>query len=345
MKRNLIILSLLLLAGIIAWYFISQGRWGTIKRELKDFAVKDSADITKIFIAERGEEKVLLEKQEDGRWMVNNKFYADRTKIANLLEVIRRVEVKSPVPEAHKQGVLADMASRNTKVEIFNGDELIKSYLIGRNTPDDLGTYMLMDNSSAPFVTHIPGFNGFLSVRYFTGEKDWKTTEIFEYKPSEITSISVEYPLNKPASFVITSQGGQNSIKPLYPEGAATAGEPDTNLLKFYKEYFGRLHYEGYERNVSEGFVDSFYKSTPFSIIKVIGINGKTNELKLYYKPIDIRTKVETDEQGKPLTHDIERYYAFLNNDKDLLLVQDFAIRQVLRKYEDFFINKKADGR
>jgi hypothetical protein len=48
----------------------------------------------------------------------------------------------------------------------------VKQYYVGHATQDNTGTYMLLTNPETdknyedPFVTHIPGFDGFLSTRY-----------------------------------------------------------------------------------------------------------------------------------------------------------------------------------
>jgi hypothetical protein len=43
------------------------------------------------------------------------------------------------------------------------------------------------------------------------------------------------------------------------------------------------------------------------------------------------------EKTSQPLEFDPERYYALLDEEKDLLLVQHFVVGKVLRSYPDFF--------
>jgi hypothetical protein len=43
------------------------------------------------------------------------------------------------------------------------------------------------------------------------------------------------------------------------------------------------------------------------------------------------------EKTSQPLEFDPERYYALLDEEKDLLLVQHFVVGKVLRSYADFF--------
>jgi hypothetical protein len=66
------------------------------------------------------------------------------------------------------------MAAKSTKIEIYSKGEKVKQYYVGHATQDNTGTYMLLTNPETdknyeePFITHIPGFEGFLSTRYLT---------------------------------------------------------------------------------------------------------------------------------------------------------------------------------
>jgi hypothetical protein len=57
----------------------------------------------------------------------------------------------------------------------------------------------------------------------------------------------------------------------------------------------------------------------------------------MYNKAIDKHTKNIVDETtGKELAFDTERYWAFFNNDKSLMLVQHYNFGKVLKLIDDF---------
>src|SRR5687767_908567 len=74
------------------------GKSNTFTGKDNEFKVKDTANIDKIFLANKGNQSVLLTKEEN-RWMVNNEFEARGDMMENILSVIRNVEVKQFVPK------------------------------------------------------------------------------------------------------------------------------------------------------------------------------------------------------------------------------------------------------
>ena len=170
MNKNLLYLFILAILGTGVYFFVIRKPSSTLNEQEKDFAVDDTAAIGKIFIADMQGRKVVLERSKNS-WMVNQIYEVRNDYISTLLSTIKRVNVSYPVPEAAVKTVATNMASLNKKVEIYdrNGG-LMKSYIVGGPTLDSKGTYMLMNGSSHPFVTAIPGFQGVLDTRYVTDE-------------------------------------------------------------------------------------------------------------------------------------------------------------------------------
>lgn len=66
---------------------------------------------------------------------------------------------------------------------------------------------------------------------------------------------------------------------------------------------------------------------------------GKVTKLRLFLKAVDGQSTIEQfdEKTNRPLEFDPERYYALLDEEKDLLLVQHFVVGKVLRSFADFF--------
>src|SRR6478672_3888875 len=97
MKRNRITLIIfLVVAGIAAALWLNR-KEGTLKVPLNNFAVKDTAAITRIFMADRKGNRVTLDRKSPGVWMANQHVIARNDAMNGLLYTIRNVEVKSPV--------------------------------------------------------------------------------------------------------------------------------------------------------------------------------------------------------------------------------------------------------
>jgi hypothetical protein len=339
MRKNLIYLFVFLLLCLAAWLILRRGS-STLKGELKDFAIEDTASIDRIILADKEGKKVTLERISSNRWKVNGSFEANQGKINTLLGTMKNVQVKSPVPAKDLQSVIIDMATRHTLVKIFQKGQLIKTYFVGIQTVDQLGTYMLMEHSKVPFIMHIPGFNGYLNGRYFTSARDWKTRRVFDWPPQQIDYVKVEYPGDPAASFVLSNENGRPAIVPLAAEDKS-AGVPDSQMMKYYLSAFHNIMYEGYDQANDPKKADSVSRIQPYCIMELRTKDGQKSRIRIHFKGVDERTMQQFNEKTlERLKVDPERYLAFLNDEKELIVIQDYVFANLFRKYQDFF--KKA---
>src|SRR5688572_6616684 len=130
MKRAIRIL-LIFVFGLVV---VSCGsRNNTFKGKDNEFKVKDTANIDKIFLANKSNQTVLLTK-EGKRWMVNGEFEARGDMMQNLLACIRNVEVKQFVPKTAVDNTMKLLSVAATKVEIYIKGDLHKVYYVGGPT-------------------------------------------------------------------------------------------------------------------------------------------------------------------------------------------------------------------
>src|SRR5437016_379839 len=96
-RKNKIALIFVAFFGLLAFWAIIHNRKGTIKQSLRDFAVQDTASITKIFLADRDNNTTTLQKVKPGMWKLNDKYFARNDAVSLLLYTIKMLEVKQPV--------------------------------------------------------------------------------------------------------------------------------------------------------------------------------------------------------------------------------------------------------
>ena len=332
MKKNkLIIIVVLLLSATALYFFISYSN-GTIKRELRDFAVKDTTSINKIFIADRKGNKSLLERKP-GRagWTVNGKYDARPDAIKTLLGTIRAIEVRSPVAKAGYNTVLKMLASDGTKIEIYSDNELIKTYYVGGPTEDFLGTFMYLENSTVPFVIHIPGFDGYLSTRYFAKEGEWRSPIIFGYGENQIARVIAKDFLDSSKSFKVEKQG--NEYKFYTPFNNAQPSQVYQSQIAAYLAKYQLIAYEWVAADMKKHVKDSILQSPPLRYLEVTDVNGKTTRMTMYRKPVAEGTLSSTDPTtGELRAYDYDRLYSTLNNDTNLLGIQYFVFDKLFKK-------------
>lgn len=337
MNKNIKILLLILIVALPLYFFIVNKPWSTLKGELKDFAIKDTASITKVFLADSKGNNVLLQKDNQNNWTVNNGVKADISKVNLLKQTMLQVQVRNPLSEAEFNNVVAMMASNAVKVEFYNGDDLIKTVYVGSQTPDQTGTYMMIEGSSTPFVTHIPGFVGYLSPRFSTEAIRWKTKEVFVVPAEQIALISVGYPQQTNQSFIIDNTGATPTLK--NTEGQVM--ESDLPFLKYYLGSFSNLYFEGYVEDMKPIQNDSIRQTPVFCIMELKQKNGQITRLQIHRKAVTRRSMEQFDAEGNVPDFDQDKYLAFLNDEKDVIYIQDYVFRKVLKQLADFTAQSK----
>lgn len=334
MKRNknlvyLIIFALLLGLAING---ILRNRKSTLPEKDKNFAVKDTSSITRIFLADMKGQSVTLERSGD-QWLVNGKFQADKSRISLLLESIAKIQVRNIVPESAINTVIRDLASKSVKIEIYHKKKKIKAYFVGDETADALGTYMVLDKKhKIPFVMYIPGFEGYLTPRYFADEADWKSKIVFNYDPLNIKSVTIDYTDSSENSFKLLV----NDENSFHISTSSSAEIPEklinTSKIKHYLLEFSNIQFVDVVRDFSKTKSDSILNSMPVAIISVTDKEGKTKSMKLYYRHSGYKTRSEL----MPGI-DADYYYAQITDRSgEIGLMQTLTLQRILWKISDF---------
>ncbi len=341
MQKKQLLLLLLLIAGLAAWYYLKPKGSGTSDKSETDFAIENTNEITKVFISNKLEGHILLEKK-NGIWIVNGNHEASKPLMEFfLLENLKKIRVQGPVPLPARQNVISSMATMATKVEIYINNELAKVYYVGNPTSDMSGTYMYLEGGKDPYITHIPGFDGFLSTRYPVDEKEWVSRVIFDYQPETIQSVDVNYPADEKASFTVTRKGNTNDFD-IIASKTAPKGTLNYAAVKSYFSMFINKTCEGYiDLNAAQ--MDSIIKSTPVCIITLTDTKNKIAKLTVYKRASSDRDHSLFDNKGNRLTHDPSRYNAMLENDKRIFVIQDIVFNPIMIKYSDFFLKQASD--
>ncbi len=338
-KRNRVPIVIVVLLGGLSCWLIFNNKKGTIKETLRDFAVEDTAAITKIFLADKENKTITLERQPTGIWMVNGKFIARRDAIKTLLYTIRKVDVKEPVGKKAQDNVIKNLSGAAVKCEIYQGSKLVKAYYVGTETQDQTGTYMIlidaatMKPSAKPFITYIPGFEGYLTTRYFTDEKSWRDLTVFKYHPDHIQSVRLEIPFKPGLGYEVLANGN-NSYEVRTLKDKKTIADLDTISVKQYLAYFQNLNFEAFEDVLSQEQMDSVLHSQPLNILTVTDKDGSSRRVEFYARYP--KKKGEQDVNGQEILYDQERMNARIDDSKELVVLQYYVFGKVLPPVDYF---------
>ena len=335
MKKNPILILVATSLAIFSAYFIYNNRSGTMSDELRDFAFKDTASITRVFLADKAGKKITLDRKSNYEWTVNESYWARPDAIKLLLETIHDVEVWSPVGKNAYNNIIKSIAAKGVKVELYTAQGKVKTYYVGGPTPDQMGTYMYMENSTVPFITNIAGFDGYLTPRYITERADWAVKNVFRLGEGELLSLSVAD--RERAGFAFKIERDQTTGDCMLFDGFE---KPVSNIsqdkVTDYLQKYRVLNFEGLEKSLLPNQRDSIRAQTPFRSIVMIKTNGDTSRIDLWRRPITTQTVNLSMEDGTPYPYDIDRMTATLNKDTSLVIVQYFSFERLFLKPSDF---------
>ena len=303
----------------------------------QDFAVEEISKVTKIHIKHTDGIEVTLSKGEDG-WLVNHKYKARKKALSTLLKTIKRVRVNYPVSETAHNNVMKDLISESVRVEIYlkNSKTPEKVFWVGNPSTDNLGSYLIMEldgkMASRAYICHLPGFEGFLTNRFFVEEKKWRSTEIFSYQPDEIETIEVDYPKFPEWSFSLY-RDENDSFNLKLNTVTIFDNAVNTQKLAHFIRAFKSLSAEAFENEYPKK--DSLIAAGTYCKISVGTLNGETNAASIFRMPLNKRSKLQFDDQGNQMKYDLDRYFAIVNDAEDFVILQHFVFgKALLRAYE-----------
>jgi hypothetical protein len=355
-KTIYIILAAVLLVGCL---FLILAKTGTIgKREpMSDiFAVKDTNNITKIFIADMNGEYSLLTRRDDG-WYVQDSVKAMTVKVNDLLSTIHNVTLRQTVAKTAQSNINKMMSVNAVKVEIyqkapkfklfgipfFTKERNVKTYYMGPSTMDNVANYAILEGFDEPCIVHIPGFRGFLTPFYAFNPVDWYSCDLFSTKITRIQSLLVEDFENPEESFYVEKSGPR--FFNLYNIHKELIADYDTaRLLDMLAEYRDK-NYEVYVTGMSNAAKDSILRYNHFKTITLTDVNGEKTTLDMYRKMepdpyyLDAIIGREELEQEEPYNRD--KFYAVLNgNTKDLVQCQYYHFDRQNQPLSNFLKQK-----
>ncbi|MBK7477887.1 MAG: hypothetical protein IPI11_18475 [Haliscomenobacter sp.] len=143
-KENVPLAAVFLLLGgsalVLAFKF--RRPYASLKEERR-FAVPDTSRIGKIFLAHRDNETVLLERKGT-HWIYNGKWMVRPGAMENLLDAVRRIEIKcQPAQAAVPKTWFGILGSEGIKVEIYERNRPLAVYYVGGQHPDERGTFVI----------------------------------------------------------------------------------------------------------------------------------------------------------------------------------------------------------
>ncbi len=351
-KKNIIILGITSLLIIITIIILVTKRTTTFDYDSNQFAVKDTNEIIKIFIADNYGKSVLLERQDNGEWKVNKDFVAIRKNVDDLLNIIMNIAIREPVAYSARNNVNKWLATGANKVEVYYNDYRIKigkikwwkyqnkkTYYIGSPTQDSLGNYALIEGAKDPFIVCLPGFRGFISPYYSPFESEWKSHNIVRLKISKISKVEIIDYHNQEASFTIVRNNERNFD--ILNHNHEKLSIYDTAKLFDHLSEYRDLNFESFAENLTKEEKDSLF-SMKFKDIFVTETDNKQTKISLYYMEnvLDTANYIYIEEFIEKFNRD--KFYAIINDNKEeIVICQYFVFDRIIQPLRYYYLNSE----
>ena len=347
MKRNKPLIFILLFLAIVAVVLLMQNNSTTLQEKESGFAIADTSAVTKIFIADKQDHSVLLERKNN-LWELNGKYTANPQMLEILLGTMHRIKVKAPVSLSSHDNVVSRMAAIGIKVEVyemgyrinlfdkiklFQHERLAKVFYVGGATQDMRGTYMLMEGAERPYIVYLPSLRGFISTRFSPLEDAWKSHVVFSNKLIDIQSLALSFGSEVASSFKVEVNDARGNYELTALLNNRKVTNFDTLKILNLLTSFADLRYETRLNNLyTSERIDSIVSSPFLFKISIQDLKKGKKTIRMFKRnaiPDDL-----VDGEGGLIPIDHDRFYALINDGEDFVLMQYFVFDKVLRPLE-----------
>lgn len=357
MKKSSIILiiTVAVVAILAIWAVKARGSSSTFKQ---DFHIANTSTITKVFLADKQNHSVTLTRQadrvvnqysnatnKDGEWLVDNQWAANQAFVDGMLDILNDMRIREQVNKSAANNVLKAMAAKSIKIEVyqrvyrinwfkgrlrlFPHEKFTRTYYLGDETQDMMGSYMYREGDKMPYIIHIPHFRGFIAPASFSTDPIlWRSHRIVDLPVQQIERVELEIPAAPQESFAIVRQGEGFVMQMLHP--AATVNGFDTARVAQLLSSFVNLNFDEYATVVPKVELDSTFSKRPRTILTIRDTKGKETQLKTFTKyknPDDVKKMPDTTMYQ---VFDLDRLYAVMNQ-KDTVLIQYYIFDNILQ--------------
>jgi hypothetical protein len=333
MKKNLILLLILFILGGAVYLLYGGDKRNTLDaNEFTEFAIEDTASVTKINIIDKVTGNVSLNRLKEGGWMIGNMHRAKSRSVEICLEAIKNIKIKGTIPKTKQRTIITNAAGAGTKIEIYTNysDVPEKIWISAGNTSDHHGDYFILELpgkgiSPEPFIVDMPMFAGYITARFHTVYNDWRFSGIFNHPKLDFRSISVEETAAPENSFRL-EWDGEEAFKISNP----ISGNELKNI-----NLANKIHLETFTLNLTKEQQDSVLARTPDWKISLTDLENKTKSLSMFYLPGNGEQLLA---DGTPSPYNLDIMYGTLG-DGELFRVQYGFVFAPLLKPISYFGN------
>ncbi|MCU0448575.1 MAG: hypothetical protein MUC97_01865 [Bernardetiaceae bacterium] len=258
--------------GLIAWLSLSGPGAPSAgsPSEALAFALADTAGVDQIGLGPN-----TLTKQGRG-WLINGRHPADGRLVAQLLEILVKVEVKKPAPARLRDSLAKALAGPAHQLTILANGQPKQRYQFGGQGLESYGLAPSGPFANQPMVLFLPGQNLVLYQALQMPAAEWRDKVVLASNFNSLRRLELRYPAQPADDFVITPHQGFYQI-----EGIT---QLDSAMTYNYVNAYRRVEVVTYVER--PGLADSLKQAAPFATIHWQDINEQRDtQLNIYANP------------------------------------------------------------
>ncbi len=272
-KRNnlYLLISLLVMTACLLVMIFFENSNDKISIDKNLFKVADQKKIDRVILQNTNEQ---IELHFNGsKWIVNNSFEADRQLIQVFFATLLQAEPRRPVAQKLKDSIHQQIKSRGTEVKLYEGEKLIKQFLVAGNDRKT-ETFYELSAEGPPYLVTIPGYRVYVGAIFELASSDWRDKRIFNFNWQNFKRLTASFQGNEKENFAISFQDKFFGLE----------GNPnvDTTKLNDYLDAVSLVQATRYLPKSERAKYDSVLATTPYYSIEVIDIANRSYRLDIY---------------------------------------------------------------
>ncbi len=334
----LLVLSLLVLIVVLRVFFTqSTSRPG--HQEL--FRIGSDENVSRVRLQDQQGNMVLIEKSNDGSWILNGEYPVSMPVVRDLLFTLHRMDVRRPVSFEKSTLVNHYLDSAGIRVEVYAirhrirlpgnvgwlpRDRKIRDFLVGADLDAGEGTFMRGRSDRMVFEVYLPGVRSGIREVFIPKDHIWKKPQALSLAPGQIKSIAIRY-RNRPGESFRLCVDPVEGVRlydhsGLLPEKMAISNE----RIEQYLKSFRRLHYERlYPSSRHEPPLD-LLSNKAFMEVEIQDVDEKVTLLTFYKRVPPEDGSLVSDKHS----FDPNRFYLRIN-EGDYALALYYVFHPVMR--------------
>jgi len=231
---------------------------------LQQFALLDATGVNRFVLG-----KNILERNQAGVWIVNQKYAADAPLIRQFFQVLAKIEIKKPVSDNLKKEIAAQFQEQGIDIQIFREGKAMQSF---KMLDKDKECIVQKSNGEA-YVLYVPGYNISLSEVFKLSEGDWRAKTVISSSFFGVKKIALTYAEKPQESFVIERDSTFFKVQGI--------NKLDSNMVGNYVDAYKNIRVFSFLDNPA--MKDSLLQTQPYCIIEVEDIDkSKNNSIKVF---------------------------------------------------------------